>query len=179
MKQFIVVSLLVVALVCGLMGASRTVRADDIITDAQINLIKTNCVDLKARLSRLHDNDLLLRTDRGSLYRTISEKLMVPLNQRAAANQVDASALVKTSADYNDAYTEFYNAYTDYDASLSSALTIDCKNAPTTFYNQLQDARAKRETLHSASQVLVQLAQQYGKQVKQLKSVSESEGNKL
>lgn len=104
---------------------------------------------------------------------------MVPLNQRAAANQVDASALVKTSADYNDAYTEFYNAYTDYDASLSSALTIDCKNAPTTFYNQLQDARAKRETLHSASQVLVQLAQQYGKQVKQLKSVSESEGNKL
>ncbi len=169
MKRFIVTGLVIVAAVCGSIGGGYTTRASDVITDAQINLIKTNCVDLKARLSRLHDNDLLLRTNRGNLYRLLSEKLMVPLNQRAASHQVDASALVKISAEYNEAYKKFYTSYSDYDASLSQVLTIDCESAPTTFYSQIEDARAKREALHAASQALVQLAGQYGDQAKQLK----------
>ena len=120
MKRFIVTGLVIVAAVCGSIGGGYTTRASDVITDAQINLIKTNCVDLKARLSRLHDNDLLLRTNRGNLYRLLSEKLMVPLNQRAASHQVDASALVKISAEYNEAYKKFYTSYSDYDAAARS-----------------------------------------------------------
>lgn len=84
-------------------GTLQPARGKDIITDAQIKTIKMHCTDILASLNSLQQNDTLLRHDRGELYRTLSDKLMVPLNQRIASNQLDGADLVKTTANYNDA----------------------------------------------------------------------------
>ncbi len=145
---------------------ARTARGEDqpnVITDSQIAMIKTHCTDLQASLNRLHQSDTLLRFNRGELYRTISDKLMVPLNQRIASNQLDGSTLVQITANYNTSYQTFFDSYKVYEVSLSAALSTDCVRQPTTFYDQVADARAKRIALHTASVRLVELAGQYKK----------------
>lgn len=159
-------SILVCAVMIGVvsLGLTHTVRgeeASNIITDDQIAAIKMNCTGLQANLNRLLQSDKLLRIDRGNLYRLISSRLMVPLNQRIASNQLDGGNLVQLTASYNTAYQTFFNAYKDYETSLSAALAIDCTRQPTTFYDQVADARTKRQALHAASAKLVDLAAQY------------------
>lgn len=133
----------------------------DIVTDEQRSLIISNCSDLQATLNRIHQNDALARHDQGQLFRLISDKLMAPLNQRIASNQLDGSTLVLTTATYNTQYQNFYNAYKAYEQSLRTTLQIDCTKQPVVFYDSLTDARNKRALVHEAGAKLIQLAQQY------------------
>jgi hypothetical protein len=143
---------------------------EDIITDAQIQTIRTHCTDLLATLNRLQRADLLLRYDRGGVYRTIADKLMVPLNQRIASNQLDGSELVATTAKYNAEYELFRAAYRTYDTSLAVILAIDCTKQPTTFYDKLAIARQERSKLHDSSVKLIVLAKQYRTQFDSFKA---------
>lgn len=171
-KRLIVTAALVLVFGTGILGVfTRTAHGDDsVITDDQIQVIKSRCTDIQATLNQLHQNDALLRVNRGAVYQAISDKLMVPLNQRIASNQLDGGDLVRITADYNGAYQHFYNAFKDYDTALTNAMGIDCTKQPTTFYSQLNDARAKRLTLQAASQRLVQLAANYKTTFDQVKS---------
>jgi hypothetical protein len=135
--------------------------AEDIINDAQIASIRSQCTELLAILNRIRQADTLLRYDRGQIYRAIADKLMVPLNQRIASNQLDGSQLVATTAKYNDEYQTFFNAYRIYDESLVAALAIDCSKQPTIFYDKLAIARQDRSKLHDSSGKLIELAKQY------------------
>lgn len=137
------------------------VSTDSVISDAQITAIRTHCSELQATLNRVRQADTLLRYDRGQLYRTIADKLMVPLNQRIASNQLDGSKLVATTAEFNLTYQEFFEAYRVYDIALNLATDVDCTRQPTTFFDRLMEARDKRETLHEASKELTKLAKQY------------------
>lgn len=133
----------------------------DIITDQQLRAIRSQCAELQATLSRIHQSDAVLRHDRGQLYKTIADKLMVPLNQRIASNQLDGSKLVSVTAQFNTTYQEFYDAYKAYEATLSKARDIDCTKNPTQFYDAVAEARKKRTTLYLSSTKLVQLANRY------------------
>lgn len=171
-KHFVVTAALVLVSGMGVFGVlSQTAHGDDtVITDDQIQVIKSRCTDIQATLNQLHQNDALLRVNRGAVYQAISDKLMVPLNQRIASNQLDGGDLVKITAEYNGAYQQFYNAFKDYDTSLTSAMGIDCTKQPTTFYSQLNDARSKRLALQAANQRLVELATNYRTTFDQIKS---------
>lgn len=142
---------------------SSTARAieDDVITDAQITAIRTHCTDIRGALNRLQQTDTLLRYNRGQLYRTIVDKLMSPLNQRIASNQLDGAELVATTAQYNKEYQVFFDAYKNYDIELSQLLSIDCTKQPTSFYGKLSDVREKRIKLHESSVKIIELATQY------------------
>lgn len=142
-------------------GQARASAATTI-TPEIVERVKTHCVDNQSRLNRLHKTDAFLRTERGNVYRTISDKLMVPLNRRLAANQLDGGALLTITADYNDAYTDFYDAYIDYDNALSKVLEIDCSKEPVTFYNALLEVREKRAKLSGINQTLKELVRKYG-----------------
>ncbi|HWT40435.1 MAG TPA: hypothetical protein VN081_04180 [Dongiaceae bacterium] len=148
---------------CLVMAGS--VFAADVITDKQITAIRNQCNELQANLTQLHQSDTLLRINRGQLYRTIADKLMTPLNQRIASNNLDNSTLVPLTAEFNDTYTDFYNDYKDYDQSLSAVIQIDCKKQPTQFYSALQQAREKRIKVGKSSQELTDLAVEYKKAV--------------
>ncbi|MGK2896538.1 MAG: hypothetical protein ACSLEY_02995 [Candidatus Saccharimonadales bacterium] len=133
----------------------------DIITDNQVRAIRTQCTELQATLHRIYQSDAVLRHNRGQLYKTISDKLMVPLNQRVASNQLDGSGLVAITALFNTTYEEFYDAYKDYEGALSKAMGVDCTKNPTQFYDAVADAREKRTLLYMSSSKLVQLADRY------------------
>lgn len=161
MKLRILVMIAVLVGTVFVFGQARASAATTI-TPEIIERIKTHCVDNQSRLNRLHKTDAFLRTERGNVYRTISDKLMVPLNRRLAANQLDGGALLTITADYNDAYTDFYDAYIDYDNALSKVLEIDCSKEPVSFYNALLEAREKRAKLSAINQSLKELVRKYG-----------------
>lgn len=163
MKKFFLVALSILLL--NVSPAHVLAETNDaVITDAQITTIRAHCSDIKSTLYRLGQSDTLLRYNRGQLYRTIADKLMVPLNQRIASNQLDGSELVATTASFNKEYQVFFDAYKNYDIALSAAVDIDCKKQPTTFYDKIADARDKRIALHESSERMVALATQYKKQ---------------
>lgn len=136
--------------------------AEMTITPEKIELIKARCTENLATLNRLHKTDAFLRTDRGNLYRTISDKLMVPLNRRIASTQLDGGALLTITADYNREYNRFYDAYIEYDNAVSKILEIDCNQEPVAFYTALVEAREKRSELSSINQSIRELIRQYG-----------------
>ena len=161
--RFRLLSLVLLAFAGTLFLMPKSIDAAVTVTPEIITRIKTHCVENQATLNRLHQTDAFLRTDRGNLYRTISDKLMVPLNRRLASNQLDGGALLTTAAEYNTQYNKFYIAYIAYDNSLSKVLKIDCSEQPVAFYNALLDAREKRTELSKINLRIKDLVRQYGK----------------
>ena len=143
-------------------AANQSAGAETVITPEKIDSIKTHCTENQATLNRLHQTDAFLRTNRGELYRTISDKLMVPLNRRLASNQLDAGSLLTITADYNKEYRVFFDAYIEYDNAMSKLLGIDCNREPVSFYNALIDAREKRQLLSRSNQQILELIRNYG-----------------
>lgn len=132
------------------------------ITPEKIEQIKTHCTQNQASLNRLHQTDAFLRTNRGELYRTIADKLMVPLNRRLASHQLDAGQLLGITAKLNDEYRIFFNAYTQYDNAMTKLLAINCSREPVAFYTALVDAREKRAELSDSNQKIQEHVRTYG-----------------
>lgn len=174
-KYGIIAAVLVTGM--ALFALVRPVQGVDVITDQQIAAIRTNCTEIQGTLNRLQQSDLLLRTDRGELYRTIADKLMVPLNQRIASNQLDGGKLVAITAEFDSEYQEFYDAYKEYDMALVAASQIDCVKRPTQFYDAVAVARTKRQALGKANQQLVKLISDYKREFTAFRSTLEKSGD--
>jgi hypothetical protein len=140
------------------------------VTPEVVARIRAHCVENQAALNRLHQTDAFLRNDRGDLYRTISDKLMVPLNRRLASNQLDGGSLITIAAQYSSEYDTFYNVYVDYDNALTKLLRINCDQEPVAFYNALLDARSKREAVSKSNQAIKEYVRQYGVSFSDFKS---------
>lgn len=167
MKQIFLGISLVAALVVGVAVFSST-RANAllVVTDSQIAAVKSRCTEIQASLNRLEASDKLLRHNIGNTLLTISDKLMTPLNQRVASNQLDGSSLVSITATYTKVYKgdpegDFYNSYVDYENSVVAAMRIDCIKQPTTFLDALDEAHEKRLKLRDATKRLMGLARDY------------------
>lgn len=145
------------------------------ITPEKTDKIKAHCVENQATLNRLHQTDAFLRTNRGELYRTIGDKLMVPLNRRLASNQLDAGNLLTITADYNKEYRTFFNAYIQYDNAMTKLLGIDCAKEPVTFYNALLEAREKREILSASNRAIQEYIRTYGAEFTDFKTTYEAD----
>lgn len=145
------------------------------VTPEVINRIRSRCIENQGTLNRLHKTDAFIRNDRGNLYRTIGDKLMVPLNRRLASNQLDGGALLTITSDYKTEYNRFYRAYIEYDNALSKVLDIDCNREPVTFYNALTDAREKRVKVSESITKLKDLIRKYGVSFADFKAEYEKE----
>ncbi|MES2876647.1 MAG: hypothetical protein V4678_04220 [Patescibacteria group bacterium] len=169
--------LVLIALVMGAFFAvaERPVQAATTITPEVINRIESRCTENLAGLNRLHQTDAFIRNNRGNLYRTISDKLMVPLNRRLASNQLDGAALITITSNYNAEYNRFYRAYIDYDNALSEVLDIDCKREPVAFYNALLEAREKRIALSESNVKIKEFIRQYGTSFTEFKTKFEQD----
>lgn len=146
----------ITAVLTGAVFAGGTVFAEDssTITDLQLVQIRARCSEVKATLGRVHANDALLRVNRGQLYERLSTKLAAPLNSRIALNRLDGSALLTVTSQYDQHLNDFRTHYQTYEEQLSATMRIDCVNQPAKFYDSLQDARAKRQTVNESSQRL-------------------------
>lgn len=132
-----------------------------VVTDAQINRIKSNCLSAKNTLNQLHASDALLRVNRGQIYLSMTTKLMTRFNTRAESNGVTAKDLITVTNNYNNAVNTFTADYKSYEEQLSLALRIDCTKEPVTFYDAVASARTKRTQVHSGVIVLHQLIDEY------------------
>lgn len=157
-------------------GTVSTQAAADI-TEEKVAKIRDRCTENLAALNRLHQTDAFLRNDRGNLYRTISDRLMVPLNRRLASNQLDGGNLLTITADFNRKYSKFYTTYVDYDNAMSDLLDIDCSKQPVGFYNALLEARSKRTELSKINLELKELIRQYGVTFADFKTQYEEENS--
>ena len=167
----------VLALIGGvfLITTAQAKQDEQIITDEKVATIRERCVENLAALRRLHQTDAVLRTDRGELYRTISDKLMVPLNKRLVSNRLDGGSLVDLSATFSDQYDVFFTAYFEYDNALSDVLKINCKSEPVTFYNALLQARKKRDVLNQSNQKLLETIRKFDTSFADFKAKFEKE----
>lgn len=149
------------------------VRAEDqslVLTDEQIALIKTNCVDVQSTLERVHASDALTRVNLGQRYETISTKLMAPLNSRIALNRLDNVELTKTTVDFNTELDNFRTLYQQYEQTTLRAIQINCVNQPVSFYDTITLARNHRAAVHESVVKMSGLLKQYGTQFEAFKS---------
>ena len=135
-------------------------------TDAHIMRIKTNCQLALGILGRIHVNDAPQFINSNQTYYSIGDKLMAHLNSRLTLNKYDASMLVKTASDYNDALTKYRSTYKNYEETMSELVRMDCKRAPVTFYDEVSLAREQRAKVHHAVIRLHELLKQYRADVK-------------
>lgn len=167
-------SLMMIAALLGVAVAGfHTVRAanhaSDVITDQQIAAIRTRCSDIQATLNRVHESDKVLRVNKGYHYKAvILDKLMTPLNQRIAANQIDGGRLVAIAAEYSRAFGTFDAAYSSYERDLSAAIRIDCTKQPTAFYDQLRLAYDGRKAVSKADAKLIELSKEFEVEAKKV-----------
>lgn len=121
---------------------------NEAMTDSHIQHIKQNCKAALRTIQQIHANDGPLRANRGEAYNSMSTKLMTPLNSRLIVNKLDASSLVKTTAQYDKTLNDFRENYRKYDNQMSTVLTIDCVKQPVRFYDNVAQARQLRSVVH-------------------------------
>jgi hypothetical protein len=136
-------------------------QSGTLMTEEHIARIRSNCIEAQSTLSQLHTSDALLRVNRGQLYESISTKLMTPFNSRATLNRFDVTKLSSVAADYERELIAFRANYKSYEESLSQALKINCENQPVAFYDNVNDARTKREIVHENTTNLTGIIQKY------------------
>jgi hypothetical protein len=118
------------------------------LTEAQRQVIRSNCVTIKNSLNQLHASDALLRVNRGQVYESMGSKLMSNFNARLRSNDRDIRGLEVVSGNYQTALTKFREDYRTYEEQLSATIRIDCSAEPDEFHAAVLDSRMKRQTVH-------------------------------
>ncbi len=122
------------------------VRAEGSLSDAELEAIRTNCVDAQIVLQHVQESDRLTRINRGYRYEAILQ-LMASFNSRVAENKLNAPELITIASDYQKTWDSFRAEYIEYDNAIASLSKMDCKAQPTTFNDQLSTLREKRTSL--------------------------------
>ncbi len=136
-----------------------------VLTDSQIELIRSTCQTAQVNLNTLHTNDAVLRVNLGERYLNIARRLMAPMNSRIALNGLDGVALAQTAVSYNEGYQSFSTAYATYQTSLETAINIDCRAQPVEFYQAIEKARADRGDVAYVVEQMYTLGVQYRTQL--------------
>lgn len=136
--------------------------AQTTLSDTHIRQIQQNCKAATRVIQQIHANDGPLRVNRGQVYDSISSKLMTPLNSRLIINKLDASAMVKVTAQYEKALSDFRENYRRYDNKMSDVLTVNCVKDPQHFYDELVQARHLRSVVHGDIVKVNGLIDEYG-----------------
>ena len=168
MKRAFVIA---IAVVVGLSGS--VVRAEDqslILSDEQIDLIRSNCVDTQSTLQRVHASDALARVNLGQRYETISTKLMAPMNSRISLNRLDGLDMAKTTVDFNTQLDDFRSLYQQYEQTLLRTIQLKCRDQPVGFYDTLSLSRNHRAAVHESVKMLNGLIVQYAEQYEAFKA---------
>lgn len=166
-----------VALICTAVfaiAASPLVRAEGSLSDAELDSIRTNCVNAQISLQHVQESDKLTRINRGYRYEAIL-KLMASFNSRVAENKIDAPKLITIASDYQKTWDFFRSEYSDYDDAVSALAQMDCKSHPTTFNDLLGELRSKRTGLNNRVKEFDALLDSYQDGVNVIKQAQESE----
>lgn len=136
--------------------------------------VAMDCLDVKFKLGELHRTDRLLRVTLGEGYDNISSNLMGHLNARIVQNKLDGSELIKIAAEFEEAHTKFRKDYTEYDDIMLDLLKANCQSRTQSYYLELQETKALRQTVYDDVQTLNELMQRYHDALKDFRKELES-----
>ena len=123
-------------------------RAEGSLSDARIDVIRTNCVNSQISLQHIQDADKLTRINRGYRYEAVL-KLMTNFNSRVVENKINAPELITIASNYQKTWDFFRSEYSSYDDAIAELSRMNCRNEPTTFSDKLANLRVKRAGLNA------------------------------
>lgn len=162
--------ILVLAVLAAVFGAHQLVFAteeagvSEVIT-AQVRL---NCSQIKVRLKQLKINDALTRVNYGQAFESISQNVIVPVNNRLVANSYKPIGLLEISDQYDRAITNFRQSYVAYEERLSNLIAADCQQNPGEFYKELAKIRLLRQKSAVYIQELIKATENYNVKFKEM-----------
>lgn len=148
---------------------------DLVLSDRQIEGVRSSCVSSQVALKRVHTADALLRVNVGQRYENISLRLMAPLNSRVAINGLDVVDLATISSEYTEELKSFVTNYRNYEIKVSNALKVDCEAEPIAYYSLIDEAREGRSRVRGNMLKLSQLIKDYREEAE---TFSEQRGDK-
>lgn len=158
MKRVTVVLVAVVLLV-----SPRPVFAIDqsVLTSDQIEYIRNNCADTQTALGSVRATDKVAYVNIDQQLKTLSDRLMAPMNSRVAINKLDGVALAKITVDFNTEIKRLQSRYRDYEQSIDTITMMGCYNQPVEFYDNLTALLQKRVAVRTSLDKLTELSTQY------------------
>lgn len=139
------------------------------ISKVQKDAISDYCGTIKEALKSVQKDDARVRVHLGGRYETILSKFIVPLNVRLVEQNLSNAELVENQNKYAEAKAAFTSDYVNYQQKLEELITVDCKNNPSEFYEQLGKVREKRKTVEQDVVKLKNLISRHKKLVTALK----------
>ncbi len=142
------------------------------------NSISMDCLAVKFKLSKIHQDDGLLRVVLGQQYETTSDKLIARLNTRIVENRLDGAELIKIASEYEQALKQFREDYQKYEISMNSLLKADCQSQQQTYYVSLESTRELRDAVNDDVTHLNSLLAEYHDAFMEFRKAFEADQNK-
>lgn len=111
-------------------------------------IVTTNCRAAQSLISQIERADSVTRINRGQSYNDIVD-LFFAMNTRVSSNNVAAPKLTELVNSLQSEISDFHTDYDNYDDSLNKLTGDDCTTDPTTFYNDLVQARTLMDRLNA------------------------------
>lgn len=162
--------LALVASVLAVLCAPNVSAETETLTDAQIEIIRQNCVAAQSSMQRIELTEAVTRRNRGVSYES-TLKLMAALNSRIAYNKLTAPELAALTADVEKKRSQFTENYINYNNSYNVTMRLpNCKEQPVTFYDYLTQTRDLRTKLSTSIDDIDRLLDAYQVALNELKS---------
>ncbi|MCQ2571031.1 MAG: hypothetical protein MJ154_02175 [Candidatus Saccharibacteria bacterium] len=139
------------------------------LSEEQMGLISSNCSSIKLQLKRIQKDDARNRVHLGAQYESIATNLMMNLNLRLVKNGMASAELAEQQTTFMSERDRFKDDYIGYSQELETLISVDCKNEPQKFYNQLNTVRKKRKDVDSSMKRLSNIVKEHRQSLESLK----------
>lgn len=141
MQKRINYSLLLAAVI--VVFSSSTTNAIEL-DENRIGAISQNCSIIRERLRRIESAGAKSRVYLGTQYESIYSGLMSNFSLRLMRNGIANQDIANQQVAFGSAREKFRNDFISYSQELKTLISMDCRNEPEKFYQQLERTRTKR-----------------------------------
>ena len=135
------------------------------LSDEQIGNISTNCASIKLRLKQIQKNDARSRVNLGAQFEIISTNLMMNLNLRLVKNNIANANVSRQQTEFAAERESFKSDYISYSQELEKLISVNCKDEPQSFHDQLETVRSRRATVAGHVKRLSEMAAEHRKTI--------------
>lgn len=138
------------------------------ISKTKQNSIVKHCDSIKESLKATQKSDAHARTYLGSIYETIVNRFVTPLNIRLLKNNSSDLELTNLQTDLVDTRSDFNASFISYSKSLEELINMDCKTSPKEFYSKLEETRKGRKAVDNYTKQMEKLISTHKQKVSKL-----------
>ncbi|MBR6166729.1 hypothetical protein IKQ65_03850 [Candidatus Saccharibacteria bacterium] len=135
------------------------------LTEEQIGNISSNCSSIKLQLQKVQRMDAKSRVHLGAQFEAIANSLMMNLNLRLVKNNRANGDIASQQAEFSNVRERFKKDYIEYQKELEELISINCKDDPYRFYEQLEYVRARRDDMGWSITRLREIADEHRRSV--------------